>query len=135
MENKNLQLIDLTVEELIYLSSFAKTTKYYNIPKHTYHYGTYAEECICITKNKEGKWEVYIIERGNIYNKSTFENCLDACLQLIKYGTRTIEEEIEMIDHYLKEALKMKNSLKQLEEKEIIPEVNNILLQLKKSKK
>lgn len=132
MENKNLQLIDLTVEELIYLCSFAKTIKHYGIDGSAYHYGTYAEQKVCITKNNENKWEVYIVERGNIYNKSTFENCLDACLQLIKYGSRTIEEEIEMIDHYLKEALKMKNSLKQIEEKENITQIINPLLQIKK---
>ena len=40
-----------------------------------------------------------------------------------------------MFDYYLKEVLKMKKSLRQIDEKEIIPEVNNALLQLKKSKK
>lgn len=135
MENKNLRLIDLTIKEMIFLCSFAKTIRHYGIDGSIYHYGTYAEQKVCITKNNENVWEVYMCERGNILDKATFESCFDACAELFKQSSRTKEERIEMIDYYLKEALKMKKSLRQIDEKEIIPEVNNALLQLKKSKK
>lgn len=134
MENKNLKLIDLTIKEMIFLCSFAKTIKHYGIDGSIYHYGTYAEQKVCITKKNENKWEVYICERGNIFNKVAFESCFDACAELFKHGSRTKVEMLEMFDYYLEEALKMKKSLRQIEEKEIIPEVNNVLLQLKKSK-
>ena len=135
MENKNLRFIDLTVEELIYLSSFAKTIKHYGIDGSIYHYGTYGEQQVCITKNDENVWEVYICERGNIFDKSTYESCFDAWIGLLKYAADTKEEEKELINHYKKEVRDMKNSLKQLKEKEFIPQINNALLQLKKSKK
>lgn len=135
MENKNLKLIDLTIKEMIFLCSFAKTIKHYGIDESIYHYGTYAEQKVCITKNNKNEWEVYICERGNIFDKVAFESCFDACAELFKQGSRTKAEMLEMFDYYLKEALKMKKSLRQIDEKEIIPEVNNALLQLKKFKK
>ena len=132
MENKNLQLIDLTVEEMIYLSSFAKTIKPLNLPPHMYHFGTYAEECICITKNNENKWEVYIIERGKRNFKQTFNDCFYACIELLRYATSSNDEYIEIMNIYRKRVEEMKNSLKQIEAKEIISEVDNPLLKIKK---
>lgn len=135
MQNKNLKLIDLTIKEMIFLCSFAKTIKHYGIDESIYHYGTYAEQKVCITKNNENKWEVYICERGNILDKVAFESCFDACAELFKQGSRTKAEMLEMFDYYLKEALKMKKDLRQIEEKESIPQITNALLQLKKYKK
>lgn len=134
MENKNLQLIDFTMEEIIYLKSFVNTVNHFNVPKHTYHYGSYAEQCICINKNDENMWEVYIVERGKIHNKKTFGTFFDTCLESLKYGSRTKDEEKEMMTYFINQEIEMKKSLRQIEEKEIIPEVNNVLLQLKKSK-
>jgi hypothetical protein len=135
MENKNLQLIDLTVEEIIYLSSFVRTIKHYGIDGSIYHYGTYGEQQVCITKSDINVWEVYIGERGNIFDKSTYESCFDACIELLKYGADTKEEDSKLINHYKKEVEYMKNSLKQIEEKEFIPQITNPLLEIKKTKK
>ena len=135
MENKNLQLIDLTMEEMVYLCSFAKTIKHYGIDGSIYHYGTYGEQQVCITKSTVNVWEVYICERGNIFDKATFESCFDACIGLLKYAADTKEEEKELINYYKKEVENMKNSLKKLEEKEFIPQITNPLLEIKKSKK
>ena len=135
MENKNLQLIDITIKEMIYLCSFAKTIKHYGIDGSIYHYGTFNDGKVCITKNDVNKWEVYICERGNIFDKATFESCLDACIELLKYGTDTKEEDNELINRYKKEVEDMKKSLNQQNQIEIIQEVSNPLLQLKKTKK
>jgi len=135
MENKNLKLIDLTIKEMIFLCSFAKTIKHYGIDGSIYHYGTYAEQKVCITKNNQNEWEVYIGERGKTFDKTTFESCFDACAELFKHGSRTKAEMLEMFDYYVEETLKIKKSLRRIEEKEIISEVNNALLQLKKTKK
>ena len=69
MENKNLQLINLTIKEMIFLCSFAKTIKHYGIDGSIYHYGTYAEQKVCITKKMKinGKFtyvkeEIYLIK-------------------------------------------------------------------------
>ena len=132
MENKNLQLIDLTVEEMVYLSSFNKTIKQYGIDGSIYHYGTYGEHKICINKNDKNIWEVYIGEMGTIFNKVTSDSCFDACIVLLKYTANTKEEENELINHYKKVVVDMKNGLKEINEYEIIPEVSNALLELKK---
>ena len=135
MENKNLQLIDLTMEEMVYLCSFAKTIKHYGIDGSIYHYGTYGEQQVCITKSDVNKWEVYIGERGNIFDKSTFESCFDACIELLRQGADTTGQYNEMLEHYKKEVEDIKNKLKELEEKEFIPQITNPLLEIKKSKK
>lgn len=135
MKNKNLQLIDLTVEELIYLSSFVRTIKPLNLPPHMYHFGTYAEQCICITKSDINKWEVYIIERGKINFKQTFSDCFYACIELLRYATNSNHEYIKIMNIYRKEVNEMKNSLKQIEVNEFIPQITNSLLQIKKTKK
>lgn len=135
MENKNLQFIDFTVEELIYLSSFYKTTKYFDLATYMFHYGAYSEESICINKNNSNEWEIYIVERGKIHSKVTFTSYFDVCLELLKYCSDTNEEYKEFMSYFINEELKMKNSLNQIETNEIIPEVNNVLLQLIKIKK
>ena len=132
MENKNLMLMDLTVQEILELSSFVKTIKYFNLDDRIYHYGTYRDESICVTKNNKNKWEVYVIERGNINNKLTFSSCFFACLELLRYSADSNGKYIELMNYYGKEVIETENKLKQIEGKEIIPEVNNHLLKLKK---
>lgn len=134
MENKNLQLIDLTVEEIIYLKAFVNTINHFNVPKHTYHYGSYAEQCVCINKNSENMWEVYVVEGRKIHNKISIKTFFEACLESIEYGARTKDEYKKMMAYFITEEIEMKKALKQLEE-ESIPQITNSLLQIKKSKK
>ena len=135
MENKSLRLIDLTTEEILYLYSFIKTIKHFNVPDHTYHYGSYAEQCICINKNDENMWEVYIVERGKIHNKKTFETFFDACLESIDYVSRTKDEHKEMIKYYKKVVGEIHNNLNQREKEDFIPRLSNSFLEIKKLKK
>lgn len=132
MKNRNLMLIDLTTEEMIYLSSFAKTIKCYNMTNRTYHYGTYAEDCVCINKNGENSWEVYIVEKGKIHTKETFESGFKACVEALKYAVDAEDKYKKLLEHYKKEVDKMKNDFKQIIEKNYITKIANPLLVLKK---
>ena len=120
MENKNLQFIDLTAEELIYLSSFVRTIKLLNLPTHMYHFGTYAEDCICITKKDINKWEVYTVERGKINFKQTFSDCFYACAELLSYIGDSNQEYIEIMNVYRKE-VKFIKEYKPLSKQPFIP--------------
>lgn len=113
MEKEKLQLIDFTVEELIYLSSFYKTTKNFNLATHMFYYGTYKEESICISKNNSNKWQIYIVERGKIHSKIVFESYFDVCLELLKYCSDTNEEYKELITYFINEETQMKKNLKE----------------------
>ena len=44
--------------------------------------GESKEQCVCLSK-KEDKWEVYIVERGIIFDKSSHEELFDACIEVI----------------------------------------------------
>lgn len=45
--------------------------------------GESKEQCVCLNKNNK-IWEVYLVERGIIYDKSTFKECADACIEVIR---------------------------------------------------
>lgn len=44
--------------------------------------GETLEQCVCLNK-KEDKWEVYLVEKGNIFDKSEHEELFDACIKVI----------------------------------------------------
>lgn len=52
--------------------------------EHAFSLGEDAEQCVCLTK-KEEMWEVYMIERGMSFEKDVFEDCYDACLQVLNH--------------------------------------------------
>ena len=49
---------------------------------HEFSLGQPKEQCVCLSKN-EDIWEVYIVERGIIFDKSTHEELFDACVEVI----------------------------------------------------
>ena len=52
--------------------------------KHAFSLGEDSEQCVCLNK-KDTVWEVYIVERGQTFEKDIFEDCFDACLQVIHH--------------------------------------------------
>lgn len=50
--------------------------------EHAFSLGEGAKQCVCLNKN-DNLWEVYIVERGTSFEKSVFEECYDACLEVI----------------------------------------------------
>ena len=44
--------------------------------------GHTTEQRVCLNK-KDNLWEVYIVERGISYEKSVYEECFDACIEVI----------------------------------------------------
>ena len=40
------------------------------------------EQCVCLSKN-ENNWEVYLVERGIVFDKSVHEELFDACIEVI----------------------------------------------------
>lgn len=120
MQNENLQFIDLTIEELIYLRALVKTQKHYNVPTHMYHYGMYAEQRVCINKNNHNMWEVYKAERGSIHSKKTFGTFLNVCLELLEYGVETKEEYNKRLAYFIKEESKTKKRLSEMDPENLI---------------
>ena len=50
--------------------------------EHAFSLGEDAEQCVCLNKN-DNLWEVYMVERGISFEKTVFEECYDACLDVI----------------------------------------------------
>lgn len=49
---------------------------------HEFSLGESREQCVCLRKN-ENMWEVYVVERGIVFDKSTHEELNDACIEVI----------------------------------------------------
>jgi len=50
--------------------------------KDYFHLGESAEQRVCLFK-RNNLWEVYIVERGISFDKAVFEECFDACIEVI----------------------------------------------------
>lgn len=48
----------------------------------TFSLGESREQCVCLNKNDK-MWEVYLVERGIVFDKSVHEECIDACIEVI----------------------------------------------------
>lgn len=71
---------DLENKMLIHLVSVVKDMGLEN----KFSLGEAKEQCVCL--NKVNKiWEVFIIERDMTFEKDIFEDCFDACLQVIHH--------------------------------------------------
>ena len=63
--------------------------------------GESREQCVCLNKN--GKmWEVYLVERGIVFDKSVHEECIDACIEVIHQLADSKELFEEQKERFLK---------------------------------
>ena len=131
MKNENMRVIDLTLEEMVYMGSFIRTLHNYNLNTSIYHFGTYKEGTICIT-NKNNIWEFYTIKNGVISDKNTFESFLDLCLQLIKNRIESKEQCMQIICKFKEEVEENLNILKQAQQKALDSQNINPALEIKK---
>jgi len=67
--------------------------------KHAFSLGEDAEQCVCLNK-VDDIWEVYIIERGMKFEKDTFEDCFDACLQVIHHLADSKQMYCEIVEKF-----------------------------------
>ena len=65
-----------------------------------YYYGKYAELRFCINKIN-GKWEVYYCIGQNILNRKVFDNCFDACKEIILRCSYNKEMYVEAISYFI----------------------------------
>lgn len=52
--------------------------------EHSFSLGEPVEQCVCLNKNSE-MWEVYLVERGNAFEKTSHEECYDACIKVLEH--------------------------------------------------
>ena len=52
--------------------------------EHSFSLGEPAEQRVCLDKNCE-MWEVYLVERGNTFEKTSHEECYDACVKVLEH--------------------------------------------------
>lgn len=87
---------DLNEDEKLILLELNEIMKKMGLDNY-YHLGNYREESICLFKNND-LWEVYITERGNCYNKVVYDNCLEACFEVILQACDNKKDAMMVMD-------------------------------------
>lgn len=67
----------------------------------TFSLGESREQCVCLNKNDK-MWEVYLVERGIVFDKSVHEECIDACIEVIHQLADSKELFEEQKERFLK---------------------------------
>ena len=80
----------LTQKEQICLDALKETSKKYEM-ENDYSVGIPVEQRLCICK-REDVWEVFIVERGLEFDKNKYKKCIDACLEVLKQCSYSIDE-------------------------------------------
>lgn len=73
----------------ICLETLEEACKKYEMEE--YSIGMPIEQRVCICKRKDN-WEVFIVERGIEFDKVIHKECVDACINVIKYCSYSIDE-------------------------------------------
>ena len=73
----------------ICLQTLKEICKKYEIDE--YSIGLPVEQKVCLCKRGDN-WEVFIVERGIEFDKVKYKECIDACIEVIKYCAYSIEE-------------------------------------------
>lgn len=99
MEEKILQVLIRALEK-------------FHISERSYSLGEYAEETICLVKN-DLSWCVYGGEKGLKHDIKIYEDCKNACLDLISRIAESNDNEKSLKDFFIKgvERIKMKNKV------------------------
>lgn len=67
--------------------------------ENCYSIGTPVEQRVCLCK-RENNWEVFIVERGLEFQKEKHKECIDACLDVIKYCSYSNDEFKSIAEDY-----------------------------------
>lgn len=104
-------MLELKEKERICLDALNETCKKYEMEDY---YSIYvpSEGRVCICKREE-KWEVFIVERGIEFEKSEHKECIDACIELIKLCSYSIEEFKDASNEF-KNIIKSKKIIKKI---------------------
>ena len=92
-ENNDLYCIDILYKSL----------QEFHIPEYLCSVGEYAEEAICLEKSGSD-WIVYGGERGLKHDLRPYEDCRDACLDVLSRLSETTDEEkriCQFFDHFI----------------------------------
>jgi len=82
--------LKLTEKEKVCLNALEETCKKYEM-ENDYCVGSTSEQRVCICK-RDSIWEVFIVERGIEFEKSKHEECIHACLEVIRSCSYCIQE-------------------------------------------
>lgn len=70
---------------------------------YAFSLGKSREQCVCLNKNDK-MWEVYLVERGIVFDKSVYEECTDACIEVI----HQLADSKELFEEHKESFLKIK---------------------------
>lgn len=70
---------------------------------YAFSLGKSREQCVCLNKNDK-MWEVYLVERGIVFDKSVYEECIDACIEVI----HQLADSKELFEEHKESFLKIK---------------------------
>lgn len=87
------------INDEICLETLDEICKKYEM-EHCYCIGRPIEQKVCICKRKDN-WEVFIIERGLEFQNEKHKQCIDACLDVIKFCSYSIDEFKEASNEYI----------------------------------
>ena len=65
-----------------------------------YSIGKSSERKVCLCK-REDNWEVFILERGLEFDKTKHKNCFDACIDVLKCCSYSIDEFKDASNEYI----------------------------------
>lgn len=104
-------MLNLKEKERAYLDALEETCKKYEMDDY-YSIGIPREKHISICK-RDKIWEVFIVEKGREYAKTSHKECIDACIQVLNHCSYNIEE-FELATNEFKNILLKNNQNKLL---------------------
>ena len=81
------------------ISDMITILKKNNIPPYFYSVGGYADESICLEKSNS-KWIVYMGERGNRFDISSYDSLPIACERIFDYVSESKQQSNDMINEF-----------------------------------
>ena len=81
----------MTLFENICFTALQSVLDNNDIPSHYYHFGEYAEECVCLEKI-DHDWLVYIGEHGEHSNAISYSDMRSACIALLDNVAETEDQ-------------------------------------------
>lgn len=99
-------LKDKLIIDYFVLQVLIRALEKFHISERSYSLGEYAEETICLVKN-DLSWCVYGGEKGLKHDIKIYEDCKNACLDLISRIAESNDDEEKLTDFFIAECEKI----------------------------
>ena len=83
-------MLKLTDKEKKYIDALKETCQKYEMEDYCC-VGSKTEQRVCLCK-RDDNWEVFAVERGIEFDKTKHKECIDACLELLKQCSYSLDE-------------------------------------------